>query len=62
MVKDFYTANNMSQIKRIIKILGEFATSQNSNVRRGGLLALASVAIALGKVILDLELWNKNVS
>lgn len=42
--------NNASQIKRIIKVCGEFATSQNPFVRRGGLLALASVAIALGKV------------
>ncbi|XP_044735191.1 protein VAC14 homolog isoform X2 [Chrysoperla carnea] len=49
MVRDFYQVNNASQIKRIIKVCGEFATSQNPFVRRGGLLALASVAIALGK-------------
>lgn len=44
--------NNVSQIKRILKVLGQnFAASHNVHARKGGLIGLAAVAIALGKVI-----------
>lgn len=50
MVKEFSSVNNTGQIKRILKVLGqEFAVSQNPHVKKGGLIGLAAVAIALGK-------------
>ncbi|KAL1110524.1 hypothetical protein AAG570_008052 [Ranatra chinensis] len=50
MVKDFVEVNKMSQIKKLLKVLGhEFAMSQNANYRKGGLIGLAAVAVALGK-------------
>lgn len=56
MVKEFAAVNNTSQIKRILKVLGQnFATSQNVHARKGGLIGLAAVAIALGKVIFEVE-------
>ncbi|CAG0894108.1 unnamed protein product [Cyprideis torosa] len=49
MVKDFLAVNNTSQIRRLINVLNaEFCQSHNSNNRKGGLIGLASVAIALG--------------
>lgn len=51
MVKEFAAVNNTAQIRRILKILGQdFATSQNPHLRKGGLIGLAAVAVALGKV------------
>ena len=42
---------NHVQIQKLIKVLGtDFALSQNSNMRKGGLIGLAAMAIALGKV------------
>ncbi|KAL1513807.1 hypothetical protein ABEB36_003166 [Hypothenemus hampei] len=50
MVKDFAAINNTGQIKRILKILGQdFTLSQNPHARKGGLIGLAAIAIALGK-------------
>ncbi|XP_017778884.1 PREDICTED: protein VAC14 homolog isoform X2 [Nicrophorus vespilloides] len=50
MVKEFATVNNTTQINRLLKVLGQdFATSQNAHARKGGLIGLAAVAIALGK-------------
>ncbi|KAL3860333.1 hypothetical protein ACJMK2_010472 [Sinanodonta woodiana] len=50
MVKEFVLSNQTSQIKRIMKVLGDdFALSQNPNTRKGGLIGLAATAIALGK-------------
>ncbi|XP_066591996.1 protein VAC14 homolog [Prorops nasuta] len=50
MVRDFALHNNTAQIKRLLKILGQdFATSQNPHSRKGGLLALAAIAVGLGK-------------
>lgn len=50
MVKDFAQANNTNQIQRILRILGhDFATSTNPHARKGGLIGLAAVTIALGK-------------
>lgn len=51
MVKEFAAVNNTGQIKRLLKILGQdFAVSQNAHARKGGLIGLSAMAIALGKV------------
>jgi len=51
MVKDFASANNVAQIKKLLRVLGqEFTLSQNQNSRKGGLIGLAATAIALGRV------------
>ena len=51
MVKEFMTVNNTAQIRRLLKVLGQdFALSQNPNSRKGGLIGLAGIAIALGRV------------
>ncbi|GLH02434.1 protein VAC14 homolog [Gryllus bimaculatus] len=50
MVKEFAATNNIIQIKRLLKVLGQdFATSQNPHTRKGGLIGLAAIAVALGK-------------
>lgn len=51
MVKDFNDANNTSQIKRLIRVLGQdLMSSTNPNVKNGALMGLSSVAVGLGKV------------
>lgn len=51
MVKDFSDANNTSQIKRLIRVLGQdLMSSTNPNVKNGALMGLSSVAVGLGKV------------
>jgi vacuole morphology and inheritance protein 14 len=51
MTRDFANADNQGQLKRLIQVLGkEMSLSQNSNMRKGGLIGLSAVAIALGKV------------
>ena len=51
MVREFHHLNNTTEIKKLLKILGqEFAASTNPNPRKGGLIGLAACAIALGKV------------
>ncbi|CAG9861104.1 unnamed protein product [Phyllotreta striolata] len=50
MVKEFAAVNNTGQIKRLLKVLGQdFAVSQNAHAKKGGLIGLAAIAIALGK-------------
>ncbi|CAC5400919.1 VAC14 [Mytilus coruscus] len=50
IVKDLVTNSKRSQIKRVLKILGDdFALSNNPNARNGGFIGLAASAIALGK-------------
>ncbi|KAK9497098.1 hypothetical protein O3M35_004475 [Rhynocoris fuscipes] len=50
MVKEFVAVKNTTQIRKILKVLGlEFTMSQNPHYKKGGLMGLASVAIALGK-------------
>ncbi|XP_057330110.1 protein VAC14 homolog [Microplitis mediator] len=50
MVKEFSARNNTVQIKKLLKVLGQdFATSQNSHTRKGGLIGLAAIAVGLGK-------------
>ncbi|CAB3376141.1 Hypothetical predicted protein [Cloeon dipterum] len=49
MVRDFNVSNNSTQIKKLLKILGQdFALSQNPHFRKGGHIGLAAVAIGLG--------------
>lgn len=51
MVKEFVIANKTDQIRRLLKVLGQdFTMSQHPNYRKGGLIGLAAVALALGKV------------
>ncbi len=43
--------NDYSQIKQVIYVLeNEFTLSTNPNTRKGGLVGLAAIAIALGRV------------
>jgi vacuole morphology and inheritance protein 14 len=50
MTKDFVSVQNHGQIRKLLKVLGsDFALSQNPNMRKGGLIGLAAMAIALGK-------------
>ncbi|XP_060518778.1 protein VAC14 homolog isoform X2 [Cylas formicarius] len=50
MVKEFAAVNNTGQIKKLLKVLGQdFALSSNPRSRKGGLIGLSAVAIALGK-------------
>ena len=45
------SANNVTQIKKLLRVLGqEFTLSQNQNSRKGGLIGLAATAIALSRV------------
>jgi len=51
MVKDFVSANNVTQIRKLLRVLGQdFTLSQNQNSRKGGLIGLAATAIALSRV------------
>ncbi|KAL3288363.1 hypothetical protein HHI36_002811 [Cryptolaemus montrouzieri] len=50
MVREFASVNNTAQIRRLLKVLGQdFAVSQNPHAKKGGLIGLASIAVALGK-------------
>ena len=50
MARDFSTAGKDEQIKKLMKILGQdFTLSNNPNSRKGGLIGLAAMAIALGR-------------
>ncbi|KAG6460747.1 hypothetical protein O3G_MSEX012197 [Manduca sexta] len=54
MVKDFSDAKNTSQIKRLIRVLGQdLMSSTNPNVKNGALMGLSSVAVGLGKSCID---------
>ncbi len=54
MVRELIVVQNYEQIERICKILSEhFVLSQNGNFRRGGLIGIAALAIACGKVSLQ---------
>lgn len=51
MVKEFASVHNTTQIKKLLTVLGrDFALSKNSNYKKGGLIGLAAIAVALGKV------------
>ncbi|KAL1486483.1 hypothetical protein MTO96_031363, partial [Rhipicephalus appendiculatus] len=50
MVKDFMSKDNVTQIRKLLKLLGQdFALSHNANSRKGGVIGLAAIALALGK-------------
>ncbi|KAL3195640.1 hypothetical protein MRX96_001773 [Rhipicephalus microplus] len=50
MVKDFMSKENVMQIRKLLKLLGQdFALSHNANSRKGGVIGLAAIALALGK-------------
>lgn len=50
MVKEFASLNKTNEIKRLLKVLGQdFANSTNPHARKGGLIGLAAIAIALGR-------------
>ena len=56
MTKEFSTVNNSIQIKKLLRVLSqEFAISQNPHTRKGGLIGLAAMAIALGKVFITTQ-------
>ena len=51
MVREFAAVHNTTQIKKLLTVLGrDFAQSKNPNFKKGGLIGLAAMAIALGKV------------
>lgn len=59
MTKEFSTVNNTIQIKKLLRVLSqEFAVSQNPHTRKGGLIGLAAMAIALGKVCYNLSSYS----
>lgn len=52
MVKEFAAVQNTAQIQKLLTVLGrEFAMSKSPNYKKGGLIGLAAMAVALGKVI-----------
>lgn len=58
MVKEFAAVNNSMQIRRLLKVLGQdFAMSKNPNVKKGGLIGLAAMAVGLGKVYIYFILY-----
>ncbi|XP_025830153.1 protein VAC14 homolog isoform X2 [Agrilus planipennis] len=58
-VKECAAADNSAKIVKIIQILGkDFANSQNPHTKKGGLIGLAAVAVALGK---DTSLYIKDL-
>lgn len=64
MVRELVAVQNYEQIERICKVLSEqFVLSQNGNFRRGGLIGIAALAIACGKVgSLDVFIGRKEFS
>lgn len=61
MVKEFAAVNNSMQIRRLLKVLGQdFAMSKNANTKKGGLIGLAAMAVALGKVYVHLFVFTTN--
>ncbi|KRZ68337.1 Protein VAC14 -like protein [Trichinella papuae] len=49
LVVDYTNQNQMEQVEKIISILNGYVRALNPHTRKGGLLGLAAVAIALGK-------------
>ena len=50
-VKEFLVSQNYGLIERLISVLGrDFALSESSNMRKGGLIGLAAAALGLQKV------------
>lgn len=54
MVRDFVRDNNVAGIKKLVIVLGkDLALSQNPNWRKGGLIGLASMGVALQKQLVN---------
>lgn len=51
MASEFNLTKNNVQISKLLNVLREFATSRDSNKRKGGLIGLAAASIGLGKVL-----------
>ncbi|GFS70456.1 protein VAC14 homolog [Nephila pilipes] len=50
MVKDFQRVGEVGEIRKLLRVLGkDFTMSQNVNSRKGGLIGLAAMSVALGK-------------
>lgn len=51
MVAEFNKTNNVTQITKLLRVLdSDFLRSPDSQKKKGGLIALASAGIGLGKV------------
>lgn len=51
MVNEFNNANNVTQLRKLLNVLGkDFVTSRDQHKRKGGLIGLAATSIGLGKV------------
>lgn len=51
MVNEFNKSNNVTQIAKLLRVLdSDFLRSHDSQKKKGGLIALASAGIGLGKV------------
>lgn len=52
MTRECVALKNYTQIEKLLKLIGEdFVSSHNPNTRKGALVGLAAIAIALNKVI-----------
>lgn len=50
MVRDFQAKNKTLETRKLLRVLGQdFVLSNNLNSRKGGLIGLAAIAVALGK-------------
>lgn len=59
MVLEFNMSKNTKQIQKLLQVLErQFVMSSDTNKKRGGLLAIAAVSIALGK---DTEQYMKEL-
>lgn len=64
MVREFAAVHNTTQIRKLLTVLGrDFAQSKNANYKKGGLIGLAAMAIALGKVSIQIvpSFWHRVV-
>ncbi|KAI6202770.1 hypothetical protein M3Y94_00478900 [Aphelenchoides besseyi] len=48
-VKDLVKQNRVAELEKLISVVEELTATPNGNVRKGGLMGLAAVAIGLGK-------------
>ena len=60
LTRECVALQNHTQIQKLLKLIGgDFVSSHNPNTRKGALVGLAAIAIALGKV--TLICCNKNL-
>ena len=51
LTRECVALQNHTQIQKLLKLIGgDFVSSHNPNTRKGALVGLAAIAIALGKV------------